>query len=315
MADGGIINTIPDATRNQFASEWEHQQQVMQSAFAAAGLQTESRWTAKDFYFDLLEPIEWEEEAGRFAETNPDEVQNWKVRGTKKRWKARPKVFDRLDKHMLDTLPLPDGEVMQAMKYGYERMIDRVIAIAATGSKWIGPEDSQVLTAFPSANQVPANFVLTGAAAQSNLTIPKLVYTEELFRRKGVDPVREDVFIALSQNQISALFTWATAQTNDGTARLFLDWYNNRNKPDAKLLGMYRVIISNDLPLFTGTADIRICPVFVRRAFTQSPRQYDFRMDILADNSHALQLAAYDFFGVVRRQDDLVLHILCDEQL
>lgn len=315
MADGGIITTIPDHVRNQFASEWEHQQQLMTSAFDAQGFKTESRWTAKDFYFDLLEPIAWREVAGRHAQTNPTEVQGWKVRGTKKYYEAEPKLFSRLDKAMLDTLPLPDGEVMQAMKYGFEQLLDRVIATQATASKWVGPEDAQTLTAFPTANYIPANFVLSGAAAQSNLTIPKLMYGEQLMRQKKIDPVKEEVCLAITSNQLTGLCAWALAQTTDPAAKLFLDWYNKRFNPNERLLGIYKVIISEDLTLYTGTADIRVCPIFVKRAFTQSPRKYDPRLDILPGNSHSLQVACYDEFGIIRRQDDLVFAVLCDEQL
>lgn len=308
MADGGIVTEVPDHIRAQFSDQWGLQLQQMDAKLAGT-MTVESGWTAKDFYFDDVEKFEWAEEAGRHQDTNPTEVQLSQIRGTK-RYLQVAKLFGRRDHEWLGSIGKPDSEVMTAMKAGFNRQLDNRCIAAASEQKYAGPENAQTLISFPAGNVIAQDFVLSGAATNSGLTVPKLFEVERLARANDVDFDTEDFYLVLSPKQIRDMIVHVGTAGNDEYAKMFAAWLNNRS---SKLLGLFNVIVSNKLETVTGQPTYRRCVAYSRRAFAKSPESHTTAIDALPTKSHSIQIAAYGDTGVVRRYDNLVYHFICVE--
>lgn len=308
MADGNIVLNVPDDIRAQFQDQWGIQVQQLDAKLAGS-MTVEPGWTAKDFYFDDVEKIEWQEEAGRHEDTNPQEVELSKIRGTKRYLKVA-RLFGRRDSEWLGKIGRPDSEVMQAMKAGFMRSLDDRCVAAASEQKYAGPENAQTLISFPAGNVVAQDYVLSGAAANSGLTVPKLFEIERLARTNDVDFDHEEFFLAIGPKQIQDMIAHVTAAGNDIYAAMLADWLKNRS---SKLLGIFNVIVSNKLEIVSGSNSYRRCVAYTRRGFAKSPEKHTTAVDTLPGKSHSVQIAAYGDTGVVRRYDNLVYHMLCDE--
>lgn len=308
MADGGIVTQIPDHIRAQFSDQWGLQLQQMDAKLAGT-MTVESGWTAKDFYFDDVEKFEWTEETGRHEDTNPTEVDLSKIRGTKRYLKVA-KLFGRRDHEWLGNIGKPDSEVMTAMKAGFNRQLDNRCIAAASEQKYAGPENAQTLITFPSANVVAQDFVLSGAATNSGLTVPKLFEVERLARANDVDFDTEEFYLVISPKQVRDMVGHITSAGNDVYAKMFSSWLENRN---SKLLGLFNVIVSNKLETVSGQPTYRRCVAYSRRAFAKSPEAHTTSVDTLPSKSHSIQIAAYGDTGVVRRYDNLCYHMICVE--
>ena len=310
MADGGIVVSVPDNIRAHFATQWGEAVQQLDAQLSNT-MEIESRWTAKDFYFDDVESFEWVEETGRHEATNPTEVELSKIRGTKRYMKVA-KIFGRRDNEWLQTIGTPQGEVMNAMKAGFMRQLDTRCITASSESKYAGPENAQTLIQFPAANVIAHNFVISGTAADSGFTLPKLFEVERLARANDVDFDNEQFYLVIGPRQVMDMITHVTTAGNDVYAKMLADWLNNRS---SKLLGIFNVIVSNRLELVSGTNSHRRCVAYTRRAFSKAPETHTTAIDVLSGNSHSIQIAGYGEMGVVRRYDKLCYHILCDETL
>lgn len=308
MADGNIVITVTDDIRAQFSDQWGIQVQQLDTKLAGV-MTVEPGWTGKDFYFDDVEKIEWREDTGRHSDTNPTDVDLSKIRGTK-RYLNVAKIFGRRDAEWLGRIGRPDSEVMTAMKAGFGRALDDRFVQAAGEQKWAGPENAQTLISFPAANVVAQDFVLSGAATNSGLTVPKLFEIERLARINDVDFDSEEFYLAIGPKQIQDMVAHVTAAGNDIHAAMLGDWLKNRQ---SKLLGIFNVIVSNRLETVSGSNLYRRCVAYTRRAFAKSPEAHTTAIDTLPTKSHSVQIAAYGDTGVVRRYDNLVYHMLCDE--
>jgi len=310
MADGGIVTQIPDHIRAQFSTQWGQAIQQLDAKLAGT-MEVESGWTAKDFYFDDVEAFEWTEETGRHEDTNPTEVDLSKIRGTKRYLKVG-KIFGRRDHEWLGQIGKPDSEVMTAMKAGFMRQLDIRCIAAAVESKYAGPENAQTLITFPAANVVAQDFVLSGAAANSGITVPKLFEIERLARVADVDFDNEEFYLVIGPKQIQDMIVHVGTAGNDEYAKMISAWLNNRS---SKLLGIFNVIVSNKLDIVSGSNSYRRCVAYTRRAFAKSAESHTTAIDVLPGKSHSIQIAGYGDTGVVRRYDKLVYHMLCDETL
>jgi hypothetical protein len=308
MADGGIVTQIPDHIRAQFSDQWGLQIQQMDAKLGGT-MSVESRWTAKDFYFDDVEKFEWSEETGRHADTNPSEVELSQIRGTK-RYLRVAKIFGRRDHEWLGSIGKPDSEVMTAMKAGYMRALDDRCIQAAAESKYAGPENAQTLITFPAGNVVAHDFVISGGAAASGLTVPKLFEIERLARANDVDFDAEEFYLVISPKQVRDMIIHVGTAGNDEYAKMLASWLNNRS---SKLLGLFNVIVSNKLQTVTGQPTYRRCVAYTRRAFAKSAESHTTSVDVLPQRSHSVQIAAYGDTGVVRRYDGLCYHMITVE--
>lgn len=110
-------------------------------------------------------------------------------------------LIDRQDK--LRMLLDPTGPYAQNAVFAMGRKMDDLIIESAFGTSHSGKTGATSVT-FPAANQVAVNYVESGGAANSNLTIGKLRRTKEIFDAYDNDP-DEQRFMTVTANSLHSL--------------------------------------------------------------------------------------------------------------
>lgn len=110
-------------------------------------------------------------------------------------------LIDRQDK--LKMLMDPTGPYAQNAVFAMGRKMDDLLIDAAFGTAYSGKTGATSVS-FPAANQVAVNYVESGGAANSNLTIGKLRRAKEIFDAYDNDP-DEQRFMTVTANSLHSL--------------------------------------------------------------------------------------------------------------
>lgn len=105
---------------------------------------------------------------------------------------------------MVRTLIDPTNSYSLNAAWAMGRAIDDEIITRATGAANTGV-DGSTSTTLPTAQQIAVDFVESGAATDSNLTVGKLREARRIFMTNDVDDFDETLHIAVSASQITAL--------------------------------------------------------------------------------------------------------------
>lgn len=120
-------------------------------------------------------------------------------------------LIDRQDK--LKMLMDPTAAYTQNAIYAMGRKMDDLIIDAAFGSAYSGKSGATTVS-FPASNQVAVNYVETGGAANSNLTIGKLRRAKEIFDGYDVDP-DEARYMTVTANSLHSLLRNTEVTSHD----------------------------------------------------------------------------------------------------
>lgn len=303
--------SIPADFGIKFADAWELQLQQQQSKLwptivVDSGITdgVTERWVK-----DLQNSFEFVENNSRFGSSNAKEVTSEDRRLVIRNFEAFYK-FDKHDKASIQNAHLPDSECMMSLRYAWNRKIDDLIIEGAAGTVYVSPRESPVATALPAAQKVALDYVNTGGLAESGLTVWKILEAIRLMETDEVDIVTERPVLVISPLQKQDLISYVAASPNDVWAEMIGMWLKNPKEP---LFGC-EVILSNRLSVATISDDVvRTCLVYTRRAFLGARNRFEFKVDELATERHAIQIAAYASTGVVRRWDKRVVTIACKE--
>lgn len=298
-------SSIPEQYKIKYADAWAAVVQQENERFAGCGM-LRSDWVEKQYVDTDLEKTEWTENNARFGETNAGEVTGGNRSGFKRKADVAKK-FDQWDEKFLSAIGLPQGETIQNFKRGWNRMKDQFFIDAATGDALGGPHPHTTTVAFPTANIVAVDYVASGGAANSGLTINKLLQVKRLANDADIDLDQEKLYLALSGKEIQDLQVYASTNFSDFYAQVVGKWLQDQK---STLLG-FTPIITNKLPL-SATTDYRTCVAFTDRAMCVAPVDYRTHIDILPKDRHALQIAHYGMWGVYRKKDELCWQIICD---
>lgn len=197
--------------------------------------------------------------------------------------------------------------------YAMGRSKDRVIIDAALGSAAYG-ENGDQFQPLPSDQKVPVNAVLTGTAANSNLTIEKLMIARDILGKKEVvdDGEMTPLICVVSQSQLTSLLLDTRVQSAD---------YNTVRALVAGTIDSFmgfRFVRTELLPIDTSTS-IRNCFCFVGGPMSGIAlavgREVKARMSERDDKNYALQVFLSMSLGAVRVEDEKVVQIDCDENV
>jgi hypothetical protein len=120
-------------------------------------------------------------------------------------------LIDRQDK--LRMLMDPTSAYAMNAVFAMGRKMDDLLIDAAFGTAYSG-KTGATSTTFPAANQIAVNYVETGGAANSNLTIGKLRRTKEIFDAYDNDP-DEARFITVTANSMHSLLRNTEVTSSD----------------------------------------------------------------------------------------------------
>lgn len=295
------LSQIPQHFVTEFANNWEFL--VQQKMDRLKGLVAVDRVKGKEKSFNQMGPIEMTRVTSRAGETRFTDTP------LSKRW-LRPlpydlaTLFDEWDEEYLGEIVLPASETVQAHGMAYGRACDDVIIAAATADAWTG-EAGTATTPLPSTQKVDVNYVETGSAANSGLTIGKLRQAKYILDSNEVDP-DEPRFIAVSAKQIQDLLRATEVTSEDyNTVKALVDGTVDT------FMG-FKFIRTQRLALNTST-DVRTCFAWVKSGIKFSDAGRNTRMDVRADRSHALQIRTVASLGATRTEEKKVVQITCDE--
>lgn len=299
------ISQIPQYFTTEFTSNWEHL--LQQKVSKLRELVSVESVRGKEKTFNQMASVEMTKITARASDTNISDVT------LAKRW-LRPypyehaTLFDEWDAEYLGEVSLPQSETVNNHAMAYMRTCDKVIIDAALGNAYTG-ETGVTATALPAGQKVAVDYVETGSAANSGLTIAKLRQAAYLLNDAEVDDSDPRV-IVVSAKQIQDLLRTTEVTSAD---------YNSvkalvQGQLDTFMGFKFRRVSSSLLPYAAATG-IRTCFAYVRSGLKLADAGRKVHVDIRADKSHALQIRTVASLGATRMEEKKVVEIAADEVL
>lgn len=253
-------------------------------------------------YYDRIGPVEAMDVPGRHADTQYQDTPH-----SRRRNQTKPKYFaDLIDKRdKLRMLADPTSAYVQNAVMALNRAIDRTIITAASGTASAGKEGGTTVS-FDSTNQrIAVDFVESGSAADSNLTIGKIRQAKYLFDKNECVEDGEPLFMAITASQLQSLLRTTEVTSSD---------YNSvkalvRGEVDT-FLGFTFVRTE----LLTKSGDDRTVIAYPRSAITLGVAEdMTIEVDRLPGKHYSAQVYVSLDVGAVRMWEEKVVEILCDE--
>ena len=160
-------------------------------------------------------------------------------------------------------------------------------------------------TVLPAGQKIAANYVESGAVANSGLTIAKLRAAKFLFDSNEVDEEEERIMVVSAKQLQDLLRTVEATSADYNSVRALVDGTLNT------FMG-FKFRRSQQLPLAT---DIRSCFAYVKSGVILAERGLKTMMDVRPDLSHSLQIRSVASLAAVRMEEKKVVEIACDEVL
>jgi hypothetical protein len=298
---------IPEFAVRTFETRWGHV--VQQKVSKLRSKVTVDEFQGKEKLYKDLQTLVWRERLNRLGNSQPQEAQGLMRKLTKRDFACQA-IFDRKDsEYIVSQLTTPGSEIEEAMRMSWDREVDRLIALGVSATVYGGVEPYNTAIDITSTQQVAVDYVHTGSPANSGLTPWKLI---EAGRKFGIQEVylegegASEVFLAIGPQQKADLFAYVAAATNDPWAKMIESWLSGATK---KLFG-FNVMLSNRLSV---TSDVRKCVAWAKEGVMVVPEKMEIMVDRLPEKDHAIQVAAYADYGVMRRYEEKVMEIYCDE--
>ena len=297
----GVLTNIPDHFTTQFDSNWKHL--VQQKNSKLKEYVTLDSIEGKEKSYNQLDATSMTQITDRSRETRITD------QAMAKRW-IRPlnydcaKLVDEFDEQFLGEVVLPTSPIIQSHGAAYARTCDSIIISALGGTAYTGVTGTTA-TVLPAGQKIAANYVESGAVANSGLTIAKLRAAKFLFDSNEVDEEEERIMVVSAKQLQDLLRTVEATSADYNSVRALVDGTLNT------FMG-FKFRRSQQLPLAT---DIRSCFAYVKSGVILAERGLKTHMDIRTDLSHSLQIRSVASLAAVRMEEKKVVEIACDEVL
>lgn len=297
---------VPEHYQRTFAKNWDHE--VQQRVSRLRGKFSVKEFEGKEHVFSDLDDIEFSEDAGRLARSNPTEWTGKKRKIVKRNFDVQ-KLFDKNDAEFLGMLMEPNSELIQAMGFAWDRKIDELSILAASATAYGGVDPYDTAITLPSSQQVAVNFVRSGTPANSGLTPEKIIRARTIFAQNEIMPTEDDLYMIVSPSDLEDLTEYVKTAGNEVWAKMVAAYEED---PSNKLF-QFNVIQSNRLTTVTAT-DVETVVCFSKRhGIVVAPEKMRTEIDVLPAQKHAKQISCYAQYGAVRRQEKGVVEIYCDQ--
>jgi hypothetical protein len=302
MADlNGVLTNIPNHFTTQFDSNWKHL--VQQKNSRLKEYCTIDSIEGKEKSYNQLDATSMTQITDRSRDTRISD------QAMAKRW-IRPlnydcaKLVDEFDEQFLGEVVLPTSPIIQSHAAAYARTCDKIIIDALGGTAFTGTTGTTA-TVLPAGQKIAANYVESGAVANSGLTIAKLRAAKFLFDSNEVDEEEERIMVVSAKQLQDLLRTVEATSADYNTVRALVDGTLNT------FMG-FKFRRSQQLPLAT---DIRSCFAYVKSGIILAERGLKTMMDVRPDLSHSLQIRSVASLAAVRMEEKKVVEVACDEVL
>jgi len=213
--------------------------------------------------------------------------------------------FDNEDKLRM-ALQDPRNAYAQTQAYSLGQMVDTVIITAATGTTYTGKNGTTAETYTAATYGIAVDAVAPGAvAANSNLTIEKLIQAKAKFGTNESAMDGEQLTFVLAQSQLNSLLR-TTEVTN-------VDY----NSVKALVTGQVNTFLGFTFvrtELLSKTGNVRTCLAYPKSGIVLGMAdQKTVRMDERADLNYAWQVWTQGTFGATRTWLEKVVSVACDE--
>tara|TARA_R110000803_G_scaffold78629_2_gene143830 strand:- start:533 stop:1459 length:927 start_codon:yes stop_codon:yes gene_type:complete len=225
-------------------------------------------------------------------------------------------LVDSLDDVKLLINPESSYAVSAAM--AMNRAKDEEVITAATGTAFADTSGGGSVSAvvLPSTSKIAVNYVASGAATNSGLTLAKLIKAKSNLTKSEV-PNGTRMFLAVTQQQVD-------------------DLLNNVSQVSSSDYAAVKALVNGDVSYFAGLefirmgsaaansaalalnvgTDVRTCFAYAQVGLLRAMGQ-DASSDISlrADKNNAVQVYSNMSVGATRLQEEYVQEILCDESV
>jgi hypothetical protein len=299
------ISQIPQYFTTEFTSNWEHL--LQQKVSKLREFVSVDSVRGKEKTFNQMAAVEMTKITSRAADTTITDV------ALAKRW-LRPypyqhsTLFDEWDAEYLGEVSLPQSETVANHAMAYMRTCDKVIIDAALGDAYTG-ETGVTPTSLPSGQKVAVDYVETGSAANSGLTIAKLRQAAYLLTEAEVDDSDPRIIVVSAKQIQDLLRTTEVTSADYNTVKALVN-----GDIDTFLGFKFRRVSSSLLP-YNASTGVRTCFAYVRSGLKLADAGRKVHVDIRADKSHALQIRTVASLGASRMEEKKVVEVAADEVL
>jgi len=258
-------------------------------------------------FWDRIGVVEANEVEGRHTDTPLNTTPF-----DRRRLQTRPydwaDLIDKKDK--LRMLSDPASSYVQNAVNALNRKKDRVIIDAATADAYTGKTGNTVVS-FPAAQQIAADFVETGSAVASNLTIGKLRRIVEIFR---TNEVIDDYGENESPAQITGVVTASQLTALLRSMEVTNADYNSVKALVNGTVDTFLGIKFKYTQLVKKSGNIRSCLFYVKKGIRFNIAD-EINTDVgpRRDKRNSVQVYATADFGATRMWEEAVIECLCDE--
>lgn len=295
------LRSIPEHYVTEFETNWEHK--AGQKMSLLKDCVVIDHVAGKEKVYNKIGSVEFQMTNGRAEETRENNVE------TEKRW-LRPypydsgaQIFDQWDEDLLGKIASPTHALVEEHARGYGKLLDGVIVQAGIGEAYTGEQGTSAVS-LPGDQIIAVDYVETGVAANSGLTIGKLRQAKYILDNNDVDDDEERT-IAYSAKELQQLLR----STEIGSS----DFNNVKALVDGEVetfLGFkFKRVSRRVLPLVNS---VRTCVFWAKTGIRLSDSGRQTFMDILPTRSHALQVRSTALVGATRDEEAKVGIIYCD---
>ncbi|CAB4136019.1 hypothetical protein UFOVP300_30 [uncultured Caudovirales phage] len=295
----GVLTNIPDHYTTQFDSNWKHL--VQQKNSKLKEYVTIDSIEGKEKSYNQIDATSMTQITDRSRDTRISD------QAMAKRW-IRPqqydcaKLVDEFDEQLLGEVVLPTSPIIQSHAQAYARTCDTIIIGALGGTAYTGTTGTTA-TVLPAGQKVAVNYVESGTAANSGLTIAKLRAAKFLFDSNEIDEEEERIMVVSAKQLQDLLRTIEVTSQDYNSVRALVDG----------ALNTFMGFKFRRSQLLVKTSTVRSCYAYVKSGVILAERGLKTHMDVRTDLSHSLQIRSVASLAAVRMEEKKVVEIACDE--
>jgi hypothetical protein len=295
------IQQVPEFFTTEFTSNWLHLLQQKVSKLKEYVSVESVR--GKEKTFNQMGPVEMTRITSRASDTTISDTP------LAKRW-LRPypyehaTLFDEWDSEYLGEVSLPQSPTVQNHAMAYLRTADKVVIEALLGTAFTG-ENGVTPTALPSGQAIAVNYVESGSATNSGLTIAKLRQASFLLNDAEVDDEDPRIMVVSAKQLQDLLRTTEVTSADFNSVKALV-----QGQIDTFMGFKFRRVSKSFLPVANN---IRTCVAYVKSGIKLADAGRTVHVDIRPDKSHALQIRTVASLGATRMEEPKVVSVACLE--
>lgn len=210
-------------------------------------------------------------------------------------------TFDENDEFFLSQISLPTSEVVMNFAASFNRTMDSVVIGALSGTRYIG-EDGTTADVLPSGQKIAINYVESGSAVNSGLTIGKLRQASYVLDNANVPMDERYIVIGPSQKR-DLLRAGEIGDADYNTVRALV------NAEIDTFMG-FKFVHTTLIPTGGGGTTQPVY-AFHKSGVKLSVGKRASYMDIRPDLRHSLTVRSVMDIGAVRTENEKVVEITC----